>query len=151
MRVEKLEKCRVAYMRRVGAYGVENFQLMRNLKKWASDNNLFTEDAVIYGIAQDNPEITPLESCRYDVCIVIPNEYEVNNLVEEMELEGGEYAVYKINHTTEDVKKAWGEIFNDLQQKGYIIDNKPTIERYSKEMIDNEFCEICVPIKKYSA
>lgn len=146
MKIEKIEQSRVAYMRRIGPYGVENFKLMENLKKWSSDNNLFNE-STIYAIAQDNPEITPSKDCRYDVCITISNDYKIDNLVEEMELDGGEYAVYKINHTTEDVQKAWCEIFSDLQQKGYIIDNKPTMERYSKDMIDNGYCEICVPIK----
>lgn len=146
MKIEKIEKCRVAYMRRIGAYGVENFKLMENFKKWALDNSLF-DKGTIYAIAQDNPEITPPQNCRYDICITISTDYKIDNLVNEIELDGGYYAVYKINHTTEDIQKAWGEIFIDLKQKGYIIDNKPTMERYSKDMIDNGYCEICLPIK----
>lgn len=147
MKLEKIENCRLAYMRRVGAYGVENFKLMESLKEWAANNNLFNDDAVIYGIAQDNPYITDPQSCRYDVCITISNDYKIDNAVKEMELEGGTYVVYKINHTTEDVQKSWSEIFSDLEEKGYKIDNKPILERYSKVMIDNGSCEICVPIQ----
>ncbi|MGL6108068.1 AraC family transcriptional regulator [Romboutsia sp.] len=146
MKIEKIEKCRVAYMRRVGAYGFENFALMEKLKQWASEKKLLNEGD-IYAIAQDNPEFTPSQNCRYDVCIIISKDYELDNLVEEAELSGGDYAVYKIDHTSEDVQKAWGEIFRDLYEKGYTVDNKPTMERYSKDMIDNGYCEICVPIK----
>lgn len=146
MKIEKIKKCRVAYMRRIGTYGVENFKLMENFKKWVSENNLLGK-GTIYAIAQDNPEITPPENCRYDICITISNDYNIDNLVNEAELEGGDYAIYKINHTTENVQRAWSEIFIDLKQNGYIIDNKPTMERYSKDMIDNGYCEICVPIK----
>ena len=140
----KIEK--IAYMKRTGAYGIENFKLMENFKIWASNNNLL-DTGTIYTIAHDNPEIVPPQNCRYDVCITISNDYVIDNLVNETELDGGDYAIYKINHTTEDVQKAWTEIFVDLNQKGYIVDNKPIMERYSKDMIDNGYCEICVPIK----
>lgn len=146
MKIEKVEKCRVAYMRRVGVYGAENFKLMEEFKKWALDNNLLNK-GTIYAIAQDNPEITPPQNCRYDICITISNDYKIDNLVDETRLDGGNYAIYKIKHTTEDIQKAWGKIFIDLKQKGYIIDNKSIMERYSKDMIDNGYCEICVPVK----
>lgn len=92
MKIEKIKKYRVAYMRRIGTYGVVN----------------------------------------------------------EAELEGGDYAIYKINHTTENVQRAWSEIFIDLKQNGYIIDNKPTMERYSKDMIDNGYCDLSICYQNYS-
>ena len=56
--VEKMPASRVAYIRRVGAYGVENYALMVKLKEWGKANGLFTKSAIILGIAQDNPEAT---------------------------------------------------------------------------------------------
>jgi DNA gyrase inhibitor GyrI len=38
------------------------------------------------------------------------------------------------------------EIFPAIIKEGYKIDNKPIIERYTLEMVENNFCEICVPI-----
>ncbi|WP_411170047.1 GyrI-like domain-containing protein [Clostridium sp. MB05] len=148
IRIEKIKKCRVAYVRGVGPYGASNIQVMANLKKWAEEKNLFDEEAIIYGIPQDNPQITAPKDCRYDACIVISNDYQIDDSINEAELNAGEYAVYKIKHTEEDIKKAWKEIFINLENAGYKIDNKPTIERYSNDMVNKGYCEICVPIKK---
>lgn len=56
--IEEMPECRIAYMRKIGAYGVDNYALMKKLKVWAKANTLFTKSAVILGIAQDNPETT---------------------------------------------------------------------------------------------
>lgn len=150
MRIEKIKKCRLAYVRGIGPYGPNNINVMETLKTWGKEKNLFNETAIIYGIPQDNPQIIKPENCRYDACIVISKDYKIDNLVSEAELDGGYYAVYKIAHTAEDIQKSWSEIFIDLQNKGYSIDNKPTIERYSKDMISNGYCELCIPIKNHS-
>lgn len=65
----------------------------------------------------------------------------------ESELSGGEYVSYKVKHTAEDIQKAWMEIFPDLQNSGYRMDNKPVFERYIGDMIDNDYCDICIPVK----
>jgi DNA gyrase inhibitor GyrI len=74
------------------------------------------------GIAQDNPQLTPLEECRYDVCIVIPDNFTIDNNVNECKLYGGYYAVFKIVHTAEEMQKAWNEIFPYLIKNGYNIE-----------------------------
>ncbi|MNJ73053.1 DNA gyrase inhibitor [compost metagenome] len=63
------------------------------------------------------------------------------------ELAGGKYAVFKVKHTAEDIKKAWNEIFPALHHGGYQMDNKPIFERYIGDMLYNEDCDICIPIK----
>ncbi|MGW8957391.1 AraC family transcriptional regulator [Paenibacillus sp. NPDC055715] len=103
MKVETLPKYRIAYVRQIGPYGPANIQAMKKLKKWAEENNLLTESAIILGIPQDNPDTTLPENCRYDACIVI--------------------------------------------SKNFQMDNKAILEKYTGNMINNDFCEICVPIK----
>jgi DNA gyrase inhibitor GyrI len=39
------------------------------------------------------------------------------------------------------------EILPKIIKEGYKIANRPIIERYSSEMVENGFCEICVHIK----
>ncbi|MFC5703289.1 GyrI-like domain-containing protein [Cohnella faecalis] len=145
--IEILPKYRIAYVRQVGPYGPDNTQAMEKLKQWAKGNNLLAESAIILGVPQDNPETTLPEKCRYDACIVISKDYPVDDSICESELSGGTYVICKIKHTEEDIQKAWNEIFAYLQNSGYQIDNKPIIERYTGVMINNDFCEICVPIK----
>jgi len=147
MNIEYLPNCRLAFMRQIEKYGIENKNTMEKLKEWAKVNQLFNKNAIIYGIAQDNPEITEHENCRFDACITIPQNFITDDNVEECEFIGGKYAVFKIIHTSEEIQKAYMEIFPKILDKGLEIDNKPIIERYTIEMVENNFCEICVPIK----
>jgi DNA gyrase inhibitor len=145
--VEILPKYRIAYVRQVGQYGPGNIQAMEKLKKWANEKNLLSESAIMLGIPQDNPDTTLPENCRYDACIVISNDYQIDNSICESELSGGKYVICKVKHTAEDIQKAWAEIFQTLQNSGYQIDNKPIFERYIGDMLFNDYCEICVPVK----
>lgn len=147
-KIEEMPISRVAYMRNIGPYGAGNYALMEKLKKWAKANGLFTKSAVIIGISQDNPETTPPENCRYDVCIVVADDYSITDTdVNEVELPGGRYAVFTIAHTAEAVRKAWREIFTQLSAQGRQPDfSRPILERYIPIMIENHLCEICVPV-----
>lgn len=147
IKVETLPKYRVAYVRQVGPYGSGNIQAMEKLKEWAKERNLLAESAIIFGISQDNPETTPPENCRYDACIVISDDYQIDRSICESELSGGKYVICKVKHTAEDIRRAWAGIFPTIQQSGYQIDNKPIFERYTGDMINNDFCEIGVPVK----
>jgi DNA gyrase inhibitor GyrI len=146
--IEKIPSYRIAFIRKVGPYGTGNIQTMEKLKNWSDSNKLLNNQSIIFGIAQDNPEETRPEDCRYDVCIVVSNEFCINDdLVKQGNIIGGQYAIFKISHTAEAVKKVWTEIFPELINQGYQYDKtKPILERYSSEMVNNHYCEICVPI-----
>ncbi|CAH2715918.1 DNA gyrase inhibitor [Neobacillus rhizosphaerae] len=146
IKVETLPKYRIAYVRQVGPYGPANIQAMEKLKKWAKEKNL-VKSAIILGIPQDNPETTLPDNCRYDACIVISKDYQIDNSICESEFSGGKYVICKVKHTAEDIQKAWAEIFSAIHNSGYQIDNKPILERYTSDMINNDYCEICVPVK----
>jgi len=146
--VEKMPTYRIAYIRKIGPYGMNNVQTMEELKKWAKLNHLFNDESIIFGIAQDNPETTKPENCRYDTCIVVSNDYSVTGgYVREGNIVGGKYAIFIINHTAEAVQKAWIDIFPELSRQGFQFDERrPIIERYIVKMVNNHYCEICVPI-----
>ena len=147
MNIEIIENCHLAYIRKKGKYRIENKETMDELKEWAKMRNIYNKDTVIYGIAQDNPETTLPENCRYDACIVIPNDFVIDFGKNECEFIGGKYAVFKIIHTSEEIQKAYKEIFPIILKEGLKIANKPIIERYSIRMVENNFCEICVPVE----
>ncbi len=145
---EEIPSYRIAYIRQVGPYGTGNVQTMEKLKTWADSNNLLNDNSIILGIAHDNPDTTKPEDCRYDTCIVVSDDYCVNEGdINQGNIIGGNYAVFKINHTAEAVQKAWIEIFPELLRQGYQFDEtRPILERYRVEMVNNHYCEICVPI-----
>lgn len=145
-KIDNLPNYRIAYVRQVGPYGSHNVKVMEKLKSWAKKKGLFTKDSIILSIPRDNPKVTTPDNCRYDACIVISSEYQVDGDVSEDNLPGGQYAIYRVRHTAEDIQNAWDTLFNDLLNKGYHIDSKPIFERYVGEENDVDYCDICVPI-----
>lgn len=148
MIIEQMPLQNIAFIRNVGPYGENNYKTMERIKKFAKDNNLFNEEAVILGISRDNPETAMPEECRYDACIVVRQDFNIcSNDVQKGTINGGKYAVFIIEHTVEAVQKAWREIFPYTISNGYNIDmSREIIERYSEKMVNNHKCEICVPI-----
>ncbi|SHF27514.1 DNA gyrase inhibitor GyrI [Seinonella peptonophila] len=145
--VETLPKYRIAFVRQWGPYGSANKKAMEKLKKWAKEEDLLESSTIIFGIPQDNPEITLPENCRYDACIVIAKDYHLDGSVLEGELAGGEYLIYKVKHTGEDIQNAWANIFSFIHNKGFEIEHKPILERYTGDMVSKGYCELCIPVR----
>jgi DNA gyrase inhibitor GyrI len=144
--IEQLPVQPVLYMRRTGAYGVENYKLMETMKEWAKQKNLF-EDCIIYGIAQDNPAATPPEQCRYDVCLLTTADVSADSSVQRGEIPNGKYAVFTIPHTAEAVQEFWGSFIQKLKDGGLQLSPaKPILERYKQKLVEAGKCEFCVPI-----
>lgn len=146
--IEMIPSYKIAYIRRTGPYGSENVQIMEQLKSWAREKNLFNESSIILGIAQDNPKFTEPKDCHYDTCLVVSDEFKVdNNYINFGKIIGGKYCVFKISHTADAMQRAWMEIFPELSKRNYEFDDRrPIIERYAIQMINKHCCEICVPI-----
>lgn len=146
--IEMIPSFKIAYIRRRGPYGLENVQIMEQLKNWAREKNLFNENSIILGIAQDNPQFTDPKDCRYDTCLIVEDEFKVdNNYINFGKTIGGKYCVFKISHTVDAMQKAWIEIFPELLKRDYRFDDRrPNIERYAVQMVNKHYCEICLPI-----
>ena len=145
--IEQFPEQPVLYMRRIGAYGVENYELMAEMKKWADMRGLF-KDCTIYGIAWDNPSDTPPEQCRYDVCLVAEVDFPKDEPIQRGEIPGGKYAVFTIEHTAEAIQEFWTYGIQRLQEEALAFDtSKPILERYQYSLVKDGKCEFCVPIK----
>ncbi|MCR2806994.1 GyrI-like domain-containing protein [Paenibacillus sp. SCIV0701] len=147
-RIESLPDYRIAYVRQVGPYGAGNVRAMEELKSWAEVRGMLVDSAILFGIPQDDPRLTEPDRCRYDACIVIPEQYESGDAIHTGRFLGGQYAVITVKHTAEDVQKAWSEIIPAIISSGYQVDNKPIIERYTGGLLKQHLCEICVPVTK---
>ena len=146
--IEIMPRYKIAYIRHTGPYGADNVGTMEVLKTWASEKKFTNHDSIILGIAQDDPKVTKAEYCRYDTCIVVPDEYEVDDeCVQGGEIAGGKHVIFEIDHTAEAVQKAWTDVFIELNSNGHSMDySRPVIERYAAKMLANHLCEICIPI-----
>ncbi len=146
---ENMMPYKIAYIRRTGPYGIENKITMEHLKAWAKENNLLDEKAVVLGIALDNPRTTDPDNCRYDTCLILFDNIETDDKqICFRNIDGGKYCVLEIEHTAEAVQKAWQELFVEMEKLKYEMDySRPIIERYAVKKINQNKCEICVPIQ----
>ena len=150
MHIENIPLTQIAYIRHTGPYGADNNKTMEQLKAWANDAHLLSDESVIFGIAQDNPQQTAPESCRYDACLVVNVGLAAkDSRISSGILTGGRYAVFTVAHTAEAIQKAWQDILPELQRRGLLFDiTRPILERYAVKMVKQHQCEICVPLSE---
>lgn len=144
MIIEEFENIKIAYMRRVGEYGKENKKLMEIFKEYLKENRLFDENTVLVGIALDNPAETAATMQRYDVGIIVRDELDYDLPIRE--IANGEYAIFEVPHTKEDIMHFWKNIQN-ITANLLVDTSKPIIERYSNYKINSQLCEFCIPLK----
>ena len=144
MIIEEFENVKIAYMRRIGEYGKENKKLMEIFKEYLKENRLFDENTVLVGIALDNPAETAATMQRYDVGIIVRDELDYDLLIRE--IANGEYAIFEVPHTKEDIMHFWKNIQN-ITANLPVDTSKPIIERYSNYKINSQLCEFCIPLK----
>jgi DNA gyrase inhibitor GyrI len=146
--VEMIPQNKILYIRKTGPYGTGNITTMEALKSWARTNHLLNDDSVILGIVHDDPQITEPEECRYDACLIVSDDFKIqDDSIQIGTINGGKYAVFIIEHTQEALQKAWNEIIPELYIQGYRMDTtRPVIERYAARMVKNHECEICIPV-----
>ena len=145
---------RVAYMRHVGPYGADGIPgLWTRFRKWMETHGLLAPDAIKLGIGHDDPEVTAPEKCRYDACVVVPENFQGDRWVNVTGIPGGTYAVTEFVGTSREIQDAWEALYRAwLPASGYEPDDRPCLEIYRGDpniaSRPGTFrCELCVPIR----
>ena len=147
----------LAYVRTVGAYGNPEVisAAFENVCAWAEEKGLIGDSTVVIGVSLDDPGMVPMEECRYDAAVTVPNDTEGEGDVGVYGLPAGRYAVYTVSGLYEtigdDLEKAYGDLMAWWPTGGYEVDEKPWLELYYGTKEDYEakkfVVDICVPIK----
>lgn len=145
MKIEEFEDIKIAYMRRVGKYGLENKHLMETFKTYLKAKGLLKKEATILGIALDNPMYISEEKQRYDVGIIISDKESRYGLPVRT-IANGRYAIFEVEHTEESVSDFWKNI-QTLTADLSVDISKPIIERYAFSKVSLHLCEFCIPLK----
>ncbi|MBO0419408.1 GyrI-like domain-containing protein [Vagococcus fluvialis] len=146
MIIEKIQNQPFYYLRRVGAFGVENYQLMAKLKEIVENQNIMDSQTVIYGIPQVKETI---DKVIYDVGFITNKQVESEEL-QQGELLAGDYVIIETSHTEKSVAELWQKLTAAAfyEEQGIHYDESRFImERYRKELVENGRCEFCVPVK----
>ena len=132
------------YERRIGNYGDLGQDWDAFLDKY---KDYVTEESLLLELTFDDPSITDVDKCLYEICIQVDEDCPLENT---RIIPGGKYAVYHFEGYTKEIYAAYQGIFNSwLPRSGYKID-----ERYSFEIYRNVDCDsmcmkidFCIPIK----
>ena len=92
VRVEKVDPMRVVFMRHVGPYDAVG-EIWGKLFCWAAGKGLLGCGWTAVGVAYDDPDVTPPERIRCDVCLVVDKAVEPEGEVALQKIGGGEYAI----------------------------------------------------------
>lgn len=150
--VKELPSLNVAYVRTIGEYGYEPAKkAFQKLEQWAGPRGLMDE-AVCLGVTWDNPCVTPAEKCRYDACVVVPDDTEVAGGADLQTVAGGKYAVHQTEVFNNDFQKGWDHLIGEwLPDSGYQPGDGPAFEIYVENGAGNPdgrwLVDIHLPVK----
>lgn len=129
MKTEIFNQRLLAYTRVTGPYG-ENYEAaITRLYQWASSKGLSEGESIF--IYHDNPEITPADECRTDICLSVPAGTTVSDGIELQELPEGNYAsIRKDISSKNDFATFWGELIGKVVQAKLTMGEGPCFELY---------------------
>src|SRR5439155_95468 len=112
VRIGELPRYYVAYMRHVGPYGAHGIPaLWKRLHEWTRTRGLDTPDSTKLGIGHDDPDVTAVEKCRYDACVVVSPDFAGDKWVNVMDVPGGKVAIRVFTGTAHEIEDAWSALY----------------------------------------
>ncbi|MDM0028461.1 AraC family transcriptional regulator [Variovorax saccharolyticus] len=151
--IKVLAPARVAYMRHVGPYGSSGIaQLWQRFAGWCARQGFMQPRRLMYGISQDNADLTPPAVCRCDACIEVDADFRPAGEIGVQALRGGRFACVGFSGTSGEIHGAWVRLCDWLPDSGFQADEAPPVEVYGKDFaIDAETgafeCELCMPVR----
>ncbi len=129
METQHFDATKLAYIRVNGPYGEGYEEPAGHLYQWAGMKGLAGNTCIF--IYHDNPEITPNEKCRTDICLMVPEDTEVPSGIELQDFPGGQYAVMRQRITENgQYSKAWDDLMSKVIESGIESDDRPCFELY---------------------
>ncbi len=106
--------------------------LFGKLCGWAGPKGLITAETVFLSSYRDDPETTPLDELRVDVCMTIAEGTETAGDVQSKTLPGGRYVVMRAEVSSpEGFGEVWYEIADWAKKNGCEMDmSRPCYEVY---------------------
>ena len=150
--VRQIASMKVAYRRHIGSYEDPEVQKrFDELQTWATARGLDDEQSYL-GIPWDEATITPDGKCRFDACLIVPEDSWFGTGVNLQELPAGRYATYRSEIRNHDFDLPWTHLMRSwLPTSGYEPADGPRFELYHSDgTADSEGrwdIEICLPVK----
>ena len=126
---------RVAYIRVTNPYGNARdiMTAYGKLKEFAQASLAADWRATLIGMSQDDPDVTPLRKCRYDVCLTVPAGVRGEGPVAVREVPAGSVVSVHAAGDVHMVSRAWEYLFHWwLPRSRWQPADHPAMEVYRK-------------------
>lgn len=153
MKIQIVERqpVQVVCLRYTGPYGEPLGRFWRHtVAPWLADHGLV--DCPRYGVALDDPAITPAENCRYDACVELPAALSLPEAAGRS-IAGGRYAIACFKGTAASIGAAWADFFRAATSNGsHPLDpERLPMEHYPRGAAYDArtgifCCELCLPL-----
>jgi len=154
--IKELEEKNVACVSFVGNYmgNAKVFKdLFEKLCEWAGPKNLLGKDTVFISAYYDDPNITPPEELKLDVCMTLKDDAEVEGEIKKKTLPGGKYVVMRAElSSVEEYGPAWSKIVEWLKENKLEIDlSRASYEIYLNNPEEHpekhHILDVCMAVK----
>ena len=141
LKTQEINQKLLAYIRVTGPYGKGYEEPIAKLYQWAETHSLAEGESIF--IYHDNPEITPNEKCRTDICIAVPQGTAVPKGIELQVLPAGSYA-YIRETITEKSQYAlcWDHLMSQAVKSGLALDERPCFELYFHYDLEKDIADV---------
>lgn len=154
LEIKTFPATRVAYMRYVGPYGSPRItEMWERFASWCATQGLMSPRRRMFGVAQDNPNITPADQTRYDACIAVDDALQASGEVAVQTIRGGRFACTPFFGTASEIPAAWVKFLGaTLPRAGLHPDLCPALEIYEADFeVDPKTgafsCLLCMPLR----
>jgi len=150
--IEQIGPLRVVFMRHIGPYNLVDV-VWKKLFSWAAKRNLLGPDTNAIGVSYDDPEITPPERIRCDVCLTVNASIEPEGEVAIQQIGGGDYAgtthVGPYDKLSETYVRLCGQWLPSCDRE---LRSEPALEFFRNSAVDTQpeelITDIYIPIEK---
>lgn len=154
VRVVSQSERNIAYIRCYGLYldAQQGIDAYARLMTWAAREGRLVPGAQLIGMSADDPEVTPLAKCRYDMCITVDRPIQPQGEIGCTQVPGGLYAIHHCKGDISAFDRAWSYFFKVwLPASGYAPGHQPALEVFHSrpEEVGWEYFDIdcCVPVR----
>lgn len=142
----------VMYKRLIGEYGSGVQETSIALRQFVAARDIEVGDPLI--LVWDNPEITPADKCRTDVCMTLVEDTNDIEQYNKQEVAGGKYAyIRSVLNSPEAFGIAWQSLFSKLENSGFGVENLPCFKILHEKtsnppqgVFDVSFCVAVKPL-----
>lgn len=110
--IEELPARPIAYLRVRDPYrGDAVARALARVTAWAATHGLGPHNAQLIGLAHNDPEVTPLAQCSYDVAVTLPRGVEPPEDFSRRTIPAGKFAVTRCTGDIHAVDRAWNFLY----------------------------------------